>query len=105
MGGMHENNSRDCFVLAVVLGKRKHGKRALVLLWHQTAMTPLWHAVVSVEDTCQGNGSLVAGDTLYIRAGTYSERIIPQNSGVAEGPSCIDRIPANSCSCRGTPTI
>jgi hypothetical protein len=36
-----------------------------------------WQTIQKAADT------LVAGDTVYIRAGTYHERVIPQNSGSA----------------------
>jgi len=36
-----------------------------------------WQTIQKAEDT------LVAGDTVYIRAGTYNERVVPQNSGSA----------------------
>ena len=36
-----------------------------------------WRTIQKASDT------LVAGDTVYIRAGTYHERVVPQNSGRA----------------------
>ena len=36
-----------------------------------------WRTIQKAADT------LVAGDTVYIKAGTYQERVIPQNSGTA----------------------
>jgi len=39
-----------------------------------------WRTIQKAADT------MVAGDTVYIRAGTYSEQVIPQNSGSAGQP-------------------
>jgi hypothetical protein len=41
-----------------------------------TANQP-WHIVQKAANT------LVAGDTVYIQAGTYPEQVVPQNSGSA----------------------
>src|SRR5512140_3133527 len=41
-----------------------------------TAAHP-WRTIQKAADT------LVAGETVYIKAGTYHERVVPQNSGSA----------------------
>jgi parallel beta-helix repeat protein len=55
-----------------------------------------WRTIQKAADT------LVAGDTVYIRAGTYSEQVIPQNSGSAGQPITYAAYPGETAIIDGT---
>lgn len=46
----------------------------------------------------KANASLVAGDTVYLMAGTYTQQIRPQNSGVAGRPIVFSNYESDVCS-------
>lgn len=46
--------------------------------------------------------SLAAGETVYIRAGTYHERVVPQNSGSAGSPITYAAYPGESATIDGS---
>ncbi len=50
----------------------------------------------------QAANTLAAGDTIYIRAGTYSERVIPQNSGSAGQPITYAAYPGETVTVDGS---
>jgi hypothetical protein len=58
-----------------------------------------WRTVQKAADT------LVAGDTVYIRAGTYHERVVPQNSGSAGQPITYAAYPGETVTIDGTGVV
>jgi hypothetical protein len=58
-----------------------------------------WRTIQKAADT------LVAGDTVYIRAGVYSERVVPQNSGSAGQPITYAAYPGEMTTIDGTGVI
>ncbi len=54
-----------------------------------------WQTIQHAADT------LVAGDTVYIRAGTYNERVVPQNSGNAGQPITYAAYPGETATVDG----
>ena len=55
-----------------------------------------WRTIQKAADT------LVAGDTVYIRAGTYPEQVIPQNSGNAGQPITYAAYPGETATLDGS---
>jgi hypothetical protein len=55
-----------------------------------------WQTIQKAADT------LVAGDTVYIRAGTYPERVVPQNSGSAGSPITYAAYPGETATIDGS---
>jgi hypothetical protein len=55
-----------------------------------------WQTIQKAADT------LTAGDTVYIRAGTYPERVIPQNSGSAGSPITYAAYPGETVTLDGS---
>ena len=55
-----------------------------------------WRTIQHAADT------LTAGDTVYIRAGTYPERVIPQHSGSAGQPITYAAYPGETVTLDGT---
>jgi hypothetical protein len=60
------------------------------------SITYPWRTIQKAADT------LVAGDTIYIRAGTYSEQVIPQNSGSAGQPITYAAYPGETVTLDGS---
>ncbi|MDH7487801.1 MAG: right-handed parallel beta-helix repeat-containing protein [Anaerolineae bacterium] len=60
-----------------------------------TAALP-WRTIQHAANT------LTAGDTVYIRAGTYNERVIPQNSGAAGQPITYAAYPGETATIDGS---
>jgi len=58
-----------------------------------------WRTIQKAADT------LVAGDTVYIRAGVYSERVVPQNSGSAGQPITYAAYPGETVTIDGMGVI
>jgi hypothetical protein len=54
-----------------------------------------WRTIQKAADT------LVAGDTVYIRAGVYSEQVVPQNSGSAGQPITYAAYPGETAAVDG----
>jgi hypothetical protein len=52
----------------------------------------------------KANGTLVAGDTVYLRGGSYAERIIPANSGLVGRPIVYRSYPGEYVLLIGAPT-
>jgi len=63
-----------------------------------TAAKP-WQTIQKAADT------LVAGDTVYIRAGTYNERVVPQNSGSAGNTITYAAYPGETATIDGTGVV
>lgn len=55
-----------------------------------------WRTITKAANT------LVAGDTVYIKSGTYNERVIPQNSGSAGNYITYSAYPGNTVTIDGT---
>ena len=55
-----------------------------------------WRTIQKAADT------LVAGDTVYIRAGTYHEQVVPQNSGSAGQPITYAAYPGETATIDGS---
>jgi len=55
-----------------------------------------WQTIQKAADT------LVAGETVYIRAGTYAERVVPANSGTADGYIVYTAYPGETVTIDGT---
>lgn len=58
-----------------------------------------WRTIQKAADT------LTAGDTVYIRAGTYQERVVPQHSGSAGQPITYAAYPGETATIDGTGVV
>lgn len=66
---------------------------------HPGPIVQPWRTIQHAADT------LVAGDTVYIRAGTYPERVIPQRSGAAGRPITYAACPGDGVTIDGSDII
>ena len=55
-----------------------------------------WRTIQKAADT------LVAGDTVYVRAGTYAERVVPRNSGAEDSAITYTAYPGETVTIDGT---
>jgi parallel beta-helix repeat protein len=58
-----------------------------------------WRTIQKAADT------LVAGDTVYIKAGTYPERVVPQHSGTAGNPIVYAAYPGHTVTLDGATVV